>query len=295
MVQPMFNALARSRILRDYEEAFRAATGMALTLVPAEVPEKRIAFGRNENPFCALIAGNHGGCAACMKIQADVLRKMGAKIAPHEARCFAGLSDVAMPVVVGGKHIATLFGGQVFREKPERRQFRRLTKLLVEWGFNTNLRRVEEAYFHTKVIPQKQFDAMVRLLGIFAQHLSESANRLLIANHAADPAPVALAKSFVQARAGDSVSMREAAHHVHLSAFYFCKMFRKATGMTFTEYVARVRVEKAETLLANPRMRVSEAAYAAGFQSIPNFNRVFKKFAGVSPSQFRQRAENSKP
>jgi AraC-like DNA-binding protein len=64
-------------------------------------------------------------------------------------------------------------------------------------------------------------------------------------------------------------------------------MFKRATGMTFTEYVSRVRVEKAKNLLLNPLSRVSEVAFASGFQSIPHFNRVFKKYAGVSPTEYR--------
>src|SRR5690606_1065132 len=76
------------------------------------------------------------------------------------------------------------------------------------------------------------------------------------------------------------------------------KAFRKATGMTFTDYLARVRVEKVKNLLLNPQRRVSEAAYAAGFQSLSQFNRVFRRIAGESPTVFRDRlhgAEERKP
>jgi YesN/AraC family two-component response regulator len=38
---------------------------------------------------------------------------------------------------------------------------------------------------------------------------------------------------------------------MHVSTFYFCKMFRKTTGLTFTDYLGRVRVEKAKNLLLN--------------------------------------------
>ena len=75
--------------------------------------------------------------------------------------------------------------------------------------------------------------------------------------------------------------------HVHVSRFYFCKLFKKATGMTLTEYVARVRVEKAKTLLGNPSLRVSEVGYAAGFGSIPHFNSVFKRHVGMPPTEYR--------
>jgi AraC-like DNA-binding protein len=58
--------------------------------------------------------------------------------------------------------------------------------------------------------------------------------------------------------------------------------------LTFTSYLARVRVEKVKNLLLDPNRRVSEAAYDAGFQSLSQFNRVFKRIAGLSPSVYRE-------
>jgi len=77
---------------------------------------------------------------------------------------------------------------------------------------------------------------------------------------------------------------------MHLSTFYFCKMFKKATGLTFTDYLGRVRVEKAKSLLLNPNLRISEIAYAVGFQSLTHFNRVFRELTGRSPTNFRKKS-----
>ena len=59
------------------------------------------------------------------------------------------------------------------------------------------------------------------------------------------------------------------------------------TGLTFTEYLGRVRIEKANTLLLNPHLRISEIAYDVGFQSLTHFNRVFRQIFGQSPTAFR--------
>ena len=75
---------------------------------------------------------------------------------------------------------------------------------------------------------------------------------------------------------------------MHVSIFYFCRVFRKAVGLTFTDYLGRVRVEEAKMLLLNPHLRVSEIAYAVGFQSLTHFNRVFRQLTGESPTRFRE-------
>jgi AraC-like DNA-binding protein len=74
---------------------------------------------------------------------------------------------------------------------------------------------------------------------------------------------------------------------VNRSACYFCKTFKDTTGFTFTDYLARTRVEAVKLMLLNPNMRVSEAAYAAGFQSLSQFNRTFRRIEGRSPMAWR--------
>ena len=100
---------------------------------------------------------------------------------------------------------------------------------------------------------------------------------------------MAKARAYITERHADELSLSEVAGAVNMSAFYFCKTFKKATGMTFTDYLARVRVEKVKNLLLNPHKRVSEAAYEAGFQSLSQFNRVFRRIAGESPTVYRER------
>jgi AraC-like DNA-binding protein len=83
------------------------------------------------------------------------------------------------------------------------------------------------------------------------------------------------------------VTLDEAAQAVNASTRHFCKIFKEATGVTFTDYLARIRVEKAKHLLQNPHLRVSEIAFETGFESISQFNRSFKRITGMSPTQFR--------
>jgi AraC-like DNA-binding protein len=59
------------------------------------------------------------------------------------------------------------------------------------------------------------------------------------------------------------------------------------TGINFVDYIARTRTEKARELLENSNLRISEIAFAVGFQSLSQFNRVFKKLTRQSPSQSR--------
>jgi AraC-like DNA-binding protein len=94
---------------------------------------------------------------------------------------------------------------------------------------------------------------------------------------------------------GEPLSLEQVARAANMSAFYFCKVFKAATGLTFTHYVARARIERTKQMLLNPHTRISEAAYEAGFQSLSQFNRVFRRFAGESPTRYRARIHGSAP
>lgn len=280
-----YEALAQSKILRDFQQAFHEATGLALALLPPEVLAERSVNG--DNPFCALLLRQHGGCAACLKLQKLAHCRLVGATAPVKLRCCAGLSEVAVPVIPGGRHVATLLAGQVFQRPPTRQEFARVRQRLIEPGGRAALRRIEKAYFQTRVVGRKEFRGAVRLLTLFAQHCAEHVNHSVLVPHDDEPAKVAGAKEFIQAHADEPITIREAARHVQVSMFYFCKMFKKATGMTFTEYTTRIRVEKVKASLLNPAIRVSEAAFEAGFQSISHFNRVFREHTGLSPSAYR--------
>lgn len=293
----IFAALTRSEIVRDYEKSFTAATGLSLKLLPKEFPAEPIPFGAHQCPFCAMILQSPEGCARCAREHARVQDRAAESLEPQRVCCFAGMADVAVPVVVYGEHVATLFAGQVFLQKPTKQRFNRLVQQLLKWGVETDLASLREAYLHSRVIAAPEFRAMVRLLRIFAHHLARYAHECLLQRAGGEPPGVTRAKEFAQQHAAEQIAMPDAARYVHLSASYFCKMFRKSTGITFTEYVARVRVEKAKTLLLDINKRVCEIAFDSGFESIPHFNRVFKRYAGVAPTEYRasMRRNNASP
>ncbi|HEX9781529.1 MAG TPA: AraC family transcriptional regulator, partial [Opitutaceae bacterium] len=103
------------------------------------------------------------------------------------------------------------------------------------------------------------------------------------------------AKDFIEKNQSDELALVTVVRAVNTSTFYFCKIFKKATGLTFTEYLGRVRIERAKSLLLNPHLRVSEVAFEVGFQSLSQFNRVFKRITGSSPTDYRGRLSLTQP
>lgn len=279
--------LKRSDIYRDYEKAFRETMGLPLNLRPIEAFDLPHARDPKQNPFCALLAKTNQSCAACLQLQRKV--EVEARMEPKTLKCFAGLCDSAVPVRVGENLVAFLQTGQILLHQPSKQEFTKVTRELINWGVDTDLKRLEEAYFQTRVLEKKQYESVLRLLTIFAQHLSSLSNQLMVSSQQAESPMVSRARIYIAEHQHEELSLRQVAGAVNTSAFYFCKMFKQATGLTFTDYLARVRIEKVKNLLLNPHKRVSEAAYEAGFQSLSQFNRVFKRVTGESPKDWREK------
>lgn len=283
----LVDRLSQSRIFQDYSRAFVETTGLPLAIQPLEAWQLAQRGHPKESPFCALMSKASRSCAACLEMQDQV--RQASHCEPTTVRCFAGLCDTAVPVRLGSEVVGYLQTGQVFPHTPTRAQFAKTARQLVEWGLKVDLTQAEEAYFHTRVIGPKQYESMVRLLGIFAEHLSMVSNQLVVQQDNAEPAMIARAREFIHEHQGDDLSLAEVAKAVNCSTFYFCKMFKKATSLHFTEYLARVRIEKAKNLLLNPNLRISEIAYEVGFQSLTHFNRVFRRLVGESPTEYRHK------
>lgn len=285
--------LQSSQIYRDYQQAFQVATGLPLVLRAAGSFQPPLQGSKQINPFCALLASTSKTCAACLQMQQRVEDEAidGSKT----LQCYAGFSESVVPVYMGERVMAYLQTGQILLQNPTEKSYRAAMAKLDKISPGIGGPEYHAAYFRTRVLSKSHYDAVVRLLTSFAQHLSLVCNELMIKQSAAEPPVVARARAYIAEHLGEPLSLRQVAQAANISAFYFCKVFKSATGVTFTDYISRARVEKTKQLLLNPHCRVSEAAYEAGFQSLSQFNRVFRRIEGQSPSHYREQLHGSEP
>ncbi len=281
------DGLSESRIFKDYETAFSAAAGLPLSITPVESWGLPHHEKPAENAFCYTMAKTSKACAACLEVQQKL--SSNANNGPVTVACFAGLCDTAVPLRLGDEVFGYLQTGQVMLGQPSEASFSRMSRQLIDWGLKSDLTELREAFFHSRVMTEDQYKGFVRMVETFANHLSIAANQLLIHEENQEAPIVRRARRFIEDHYSENLSLAKVAGMVNTSTFYFCKLFKKATGLTFTEYLGRSRVEKAKGLLANPTLRVSEIAFEVGFQSLSQFNRVFKEITGASPTKYRAR------
>ncbi|MBO5460164.1 MAG: AraC family transcriptional regulator [Lachnospira sp.] len=83
------------------------------------------------------------------------------------------------------------------------------------------------------------------------------------------------------------ISLDDMAQRFHISRSYLSKKFKTATGFGFKEYLNMVRIEESKRLLSNTDYSLIDIAIATGFENQSYFSRIFKKYTGLTPKQFR--------
>lgn len=94
--------------------------------------------------------------------------------------------------------------------------------------------------------------------------------------------------SYINQNYGEDVTLESASAMLGFDQSYFCRVFKAATGATFTEYLNFVRVCRAEKLLSRTSKSILEISEDVGFSSVSYFNRVFKKYRNCSPKHYRK-------
>jgi AraC-like DNA-binding protein len=83
-------------------------------------------------------------------------------------------------------------------------------------------------------------------------------------------------------------SLVQIASRFYISKSYLSRIFKEITGFTINEYINIARIKKAKHLLHHSEYTITEISFKIGYESITYFERVFKKFVGISPNQYRK-------
>jgi AraC-like DNA-binding protein len=104
---------------------------------------------------------------------------------------------------------------------------------------------------------------------------------------------LARAREFMRHAYSNPVSLPDVAAQANLSPYHFLRVYKRAYGETPHEFLTRLRIERAKTLLAGGSHNVTEACFEIGFSSLGSFSVLFAYRVGVSPSEYRRYARSS--
>ncbi|MCI8372926.1 MAG: helix-turn-helix transcriptional regulator [Lachnospiraceae bacterium] len=102
-------------------------------------------------------------------------------------------------------------------------------------------------------------------------------------------AAVCQARGYIARHYASRLTLKEVADYVHLNPAYFSSLFKKTYGMSFKEFLNRIRIEKSRQLLTETNYDIIDIAIIAGFEDQSYFTKLFRQYYGLPPRQYRKK------
>lgn len=126
-----------------------------------------------------------------------------------------------------------------------------------------------------------------KAIGILAKADVESINQQNELSYT-DSNPIAVVIKYIERNVSEEITLANSAKVVHLSPQYLSRYFKKETGLTFTEYVTKVKIERAKVLIVQTNKPIYRIALELGFNDAAYFSKVFLKNVKVTPQQYKK-------
>lgn len=122
----------------------------------------------------------------------------------------------------------------------------------------------------------------------FLEKITESAQRVGSVKADKNESVVEKACDFIDKNYMKDISLDDISKYCNISSYYFSKLFKQEKGENYVEYLNRVRIENAKNMLSQGDSSIKEVCYSVGFSDPNYFSRAFKKYEGVTPTEFKE-------
>ncbi len=284
-----FDVLAKSQEFAEFTRIIKNLTGLAMAINTPDVTKIHSSLKSNEgSSLCKLIQSMPEGLKRCHACDQKFHRRAIVLGRPLCYTCHAGLTDMCIPIILQGTHVATISCGQILLERPGNAGAKKIIKRL-DW-LDIPPKQLRDAYFGAPYMPKHSVKYVMLLLSFFAQHLCENARKLKEFSNLSVRYDIRTAQKYIEKNfRNGQLQLIEVARIARLSPAYFCSVYRKVIGVHYSSYLRNLRVNESKRLLSITGKSITNICYNCGFNSLTHFNRVFRQSEHCSPSQYRKR------
>lgn len=234
-----------------------------------QLPHKRRI---HSTPFCDEVKERRG-LADCLKCKGKAMDKARRSGKPFGGRCVNGVYEYCYPIFVKGGFIGIIFVGNIINDE---QAFLEKSGLSADSPLLDTMER------------QMDDETCLKICKVIASYiLMLSENLPEINSGKRINATIAAVQSYVDCYFYLDISLSEIARMYHYNEKYLGTLFKKQVGKSFHDYLNHKRLHRAKTLLEQTGSSVLTIALRVGFNNVTYFNRLFREYYGMTPSQFR--------
>lgn len=276
-MRPVFDLDQLRALLHDFYEL----TGIRITVFDSHFLELTTCPEKHA-PICELIRNTQSGDDACRACDLDACAYASAHTGGHIYRCHAGLTDAIIPLRVGQTLAGYLLFGQVL-SYPTREQAWDAIRALSE-RFPIDPAQLYRACVQSPLLQESYVQA--------AAHILHAAASYLILKKIADlqeDSPAERLDAYLRAHFAEPITAQALCEKLQIGKTQLYKLANQLYGHGIAQQIRHMRIEKAQRLLTSQMdLRVSDIAYACGYDDYNYFICVFTRATGLSPSRYRK-------
>ncbi len=231
--------------------------------------------------FCEYIKSDIQKQKKCARCRSIAIKKAMRTKKPFIGICLNGLCEYTHPIVIENKVIGIIFIGNIFDKA---KGLSRILKKLDLYGFSNDAEMLIETM-------EQDFDILK--CEAFAT-IIESYIKLLLrekpTNNSATSKNTLILDliRFCDDNIDTGIDYKILSEVFHYNEKYLGRIFKKETGTSIRMYICKKRIERAAELLKTTNINVLEIALRTGFENVNYFNRRFKEFMGITPTEYRR-------
>ncbi|MFW5779932.1 MAG: PocR ligand-binding domain-containing protein [Bacillota bacterium] len=248
------------------------------------------------NEFCKRVRNDKNLSEYCQKCDSRGGLEAARISKPYIYVCHMGLVDFAIPIVLGDTYVGAVMAGQI-RLKGECSGLERVTNIQNEHEIEGALKSLYQALPSMSLDRIKSLSDMIFYL--YNYFIKEVSAKMPFAKYDANPLQKDLSEHknaptlqkaihYINANFHKEIRLETLAALCEISPSYFSKLFKKVYRSNLSSFVNSLRIDRAKQLILKTSKNIVDVAYEVGFEDCGYFIKIFKSFAGVTPSQYRE-------
>lgn len=157
--------------------------------------------------------------------------------------------------------------------------------------YKIDIQRNSQALAREKLKAVSKKDEYYNLIDYLVEELFELIIRDKLAVY---PKEMDYALQFIEKNVSKRITLEDVASYMNISPHYFSKLFKNEVGINFIDYITERKIVKSKELICQTSEPINNIAYELGFNEANYFSKVFKKIAGISPSEYRKQKEQER-
>ena len=233
-------------------------------------------------PFCDAAKTTARGLRLCLSCKALTVKKAIQSSRMFTGQCPYGITETVCPVTSGGRLLCILYVGNVVCDSPELKK--RINKVCALTGVPPTA-LLEQTNTLSHQDSKNACEHFARIIQSYVLLLFEHYKPVVSSNH---HWAVTALQNYAALYYNKDLKLHRLARLLYLNENYLGRLFRKKTGVSFSEYVNSIRLRQACRLLREGTDTVLAISLAVGFNHVAYFNRLFQRKMKKSPLQYRK-------